>query len=180
MQQKVVLIGGPSTGKSSVLSELENRGFHCFPEVSREVIIEAQKEGIDQLFLTEPLLFSEKLLEGREKQYQEAIKLSSNLIFFDRGLPDVFAYLNYANTNYPEYFIEKSKEYKYDHVFLFLPWKEIYTSDNERYESYHELLEIDVHLQNAYKELDYNINLVPFGSIQERADFIINWLKHLH
>ena len=79
ISEKVVLIGGPSTGKSSVLSELENRGFHCFPEVSREVIIEAQKEGIDQLFLTEPLLFSEKLLEGREKQYQEAYALAPQL-----------------------------------------------------------------------------------------------------
>ena len=98
MQQKIVLIGGPGTGKSSVLNELITRGYFCMPEVSREVTLQAQKKGIDQLFLTEPLLFSDLLLKGREQQYLNAAKSSEKIVFFDRGIPDVHAYLNFTNT----------------------------------------------------------------------------------
>lgn len=51
-QQKIVLIGGPGTGKSTVLNKLREKDFFCFDEVSREVILKAQKKGIEQLFLT--------------------------------------------------------------------------------------------------------------------------------
>ena len=52
MQQKIVLIGGPGTGKSTIINEFVKRGYACMPEISREVIVKAQKEGIEQLFLT--------------------------------------------------------------------------------------------------------------------------------
>ena len=77
-QHKIVLIGGPSTGKTTILKALKEKGFHCFEEVSREITSNAQKNGIEQLFLTNPLLFSEMLLEGREKQYHDAEKSSES------------------------------------------------------------------------------------------------------
>ena len=172
-----MLIGGPGTGKSTVLKELQNRNYYCMPEVSREVIQQAQQKGIEQLFLTDPLLFSKMLLEGRERQYIEAERNDSKVAFFDRGLPDVHAYMEYANDTYPKYFLEKSIQYKYDHVFLFKPWREIYISDNERYESFEESMKIDAFLQSAYLELDYLIVDVPFGSIDQRVNFILNWLN---
>jgi predicted ATPase len=176
MQQKIVLIGGPGTGKSSVLNELISRGFHCKPEISREVILEAQKKGIDQLFLTEPLLFSNLLLEGREKQFLEANESTENFIFFDRGIPDAHAYMNYSNTKYPANFIEKSNAYKYQKVFMLPPWKEIFISDNERYESFEIAVEINHHLKKTYQEIGYEIIIVPFGTVKERTDFILNSL----
>jgi predicted ATPase len=176
-QQKIVLIGGPGTGKSTVLNKLKEKGFFCFDEVSREVILKAQKKGIDQLFLTEPLLFSEMLLEGREEQYLKAEKRKENIIFLDRGIPDVHAYMNYFKTTYPSLFIEKSKQYKYDLIFHFSPWEEIYITDNERYETFKESIIIDKFLTKAYSELDYKIVNVPFGTVDERTDFIINSLS---
>ena len=176
MQQKIVFIGGPGTGKTTVLNKLKTLGYNCMPEVSREVTLQAQKEGIEQLFLTEPLLFSEKLLEGREKQYLEASKNDSAIVFFDRGIPSVHAYMRYFKTEFPDVFIQKSKEYKYTKIFHFLPWEEIYTSDNERYETFEESLIISTFLHEAYKELGYEIINVPFGSVEERCDFILNSL----
>lgn len=175
-QQKIVLIGGPGTGKTSVLNSLIDKGFCCFEEVSREVILKAQKEGIEQLFLTKPLLFSEMLLEGREIQYFDAEKRVENIVFFDRGIPDVYAYLNYFKTDFPPIFIEKSKQYKYDFIFHFTPWETIHTTDNERYESFEESQKIDTFLVDAYQSLGYKIITIPFGSIDERANFILNSL----
>jgi predicted ATPase len=177
MQQKIVLIGGPGTGKTSIINALIKRDFYCMPEVSRDVILKAKKQGIEQLFLTEPLLFSKMLLEGRETQYNNATNLKEKIIFFDRGIPDVHAYMNYFNTTYPDYFIEKSIAYKYTKIYHFSPWEEIYTTDNERYESFEESVKIDAFLVEAYSALGYTLVKVPFGSVQERTNFIINSLS---
>lgn len=176
MQQKIVLIGGPGTGKTTIINELIKRGFYCMPEVSRAVTLKAKKQGVEQLFLTEPLLFSKMLLEGREEQYHTATNLREKIVFFDRGIPDVHAYMNYFKTDFPSLFIEKSKEYKYDLIFHFSPWKEIYTIDNERYETFEESKTIDSFLIKAYTALEYKIINVPFGTISERTNFIINRL----
>jgi predicted ATPase len=176
MQQKIVLIGGPGTGKTSVLNELIKRDYFCMPEISREVILNAKKAGIDQLFLTEPLLFSKLLLEGREKQFISANKSKENIVFFDRGIPDVHAYLDFFKTSYPSIFTEKSNFYKYDTIFHFSPWKEIHTTDNERYETFEESTNIDTFLTEAYLDLGYVIVNVPFGTVIERTNFIINSL----
>ena len=177
MQQKIVITGGPGTGKTTLIKELEKRKFTCIPEISRQITLDARKKGIEHLFLKDPLLFSELLLEGREQQYIEATNKPSNLIFFDRGIPDVHAYMNHFGTEYPKVYHEKSKKYKYDLIFLLPPWKEIYTTDNERFESYELSVSIYSHLKNAYAELGYPIFEVPFGKVQARADFI---LKHLN
>ncbi len=176
MQQKIVLIGGPGTGKSTVLKEFIKRGYQCMPEISREVTLKAQEDGIDQLFLEKPLLFSELLLKGREKQFTDAELSDKQLIFFDRGIPDVHAYMNYLKTEYPETYVEKSLQYKYDKVFMLRPWKEIYEQDNERYESFEQAIELDKFLREAYEDLGYSIIDVPFGSVEYRCDFILNAL----
>ena len=177
MQQKIVLIGGPGTGKSTVLNELISRGYFCMPEISREVTLEAQKKGIDQLFLTEPLLFSNLLLEGREKQYKDAASKSNKLVFFDRGIPDVHAYLNYLQQPYPSYFVEKSNRYKYDRVFILPPWEDIYISDNERYENFEQAVAIFHELKRTYHAIGYSLTTVPFGTVKERTNFILDALN---
>ncbi|MBA6156972.1 ATP-binding protein [Tenacibaculum sp. S7007] len=176
MQQKIVLIGGPGTGKSSILREFIKRGYECMPEISREVTLKAQKEGIDQLFLEQPLLFSQMLLEGREQQYLDAEKSDAEIIFFDRGIPDVHAYMNYLESEYPPIYKEKSNKYIYTKVFMCAPWKNIYRSDNERYETFEQAVKIDTFLKDAYEEIGYEIIDVPFGTVKERCDFILHSL----
>ena len=175
-QLKIVLIGGPGTGKTAVIESLKERGFYCLEEISRTVTLEAQKQGISQLFLSKPLLFSQKLLEGRENQFLDAQKSDSKYIFFDRGIPDVKAYLDYYKTEHPDVFLEKCKNYSYDLVFHFMPWEAIYTQDNERYESFDEAKKNDFFITKTYHALGYELINVPFKSINERVNFIINSL----
>ncbi|WP_121665446.1 AAA family ATPase [Mesonia aquimarina] len=175
--QKVLLIGGPGTGKSSVMAKLEQIGFVCFHEISREVTLQARKEGIDQLFLEQPLLFSKKLLAGRINQHKEAENAAEKIVFLDRGIPDISAYLDFTNTPYPTTFIEANKNYSYDIVFIFPLWEEIYTKDQERYESLAEAKLIQQQLITTYKNLGYILVEVPKASVEKRVEFILNFLN---
>ena len=169
----IVITGGPGTGKSSIIHDLKERGYTCFDEISRQVTLDARKKGIEQLFLTKPLLFSEKLLEGRRSQYETAKTLSDPLIFLDRGLPDVLAYMDYVGDSYPEYFIETCNQLRYEHVFVLAPWESIFESDNERYENFEQSEMIHQHLIRTYKGFGYDLIDVPFESIEKRTDFIL-------
>ncbi|MBZ9728944.1 ATP-binding protein [Salegentibacter sp. JZCK2] len=173
-KQKIVITGGPGTGKSSIIRQLEKRGHECLHEISRQVTLEAQKQGIDQLFLEKPLLFSEKLLEGRKIQHREANMLSASTIFIDRGIPDVLAYMDYFKTEYSSYFNDACIEYSYDKIFFLPPWEEIYQSDNERYESFKEASLIAKHLFETYKNYGYSPIEVPKTSVIDRTSFILN------
>lgn len=177
MKQKIVITGGPGTGKSTVIDELIKRNYTCMPEISREVTLNAREKGIDQLFLTKPLLFSELLLEGRIQQYIDAGNKNSDLVFFDRGIPDVHAYMNYISIDYPSSYLIKSNFYRYEYVFLMPPWEEIYISDNERYENFEQALAIHNHLESTYKALNYNIIEVPPGTVEERSNFILDCIS---
>ena len=145
-------------------------------EISREVIREAQQNGIEQLFLTDPLLFSRLLLEKRIAQYQEAEKQLETHIFIDRGIPDVTAYLDYIGNSYPENFIEANTVHRYDKIFILPVWKEIHNTDTERYESYEQSLKIQEYLVETYQNLNYDLISVPKMSIEERAKFILEKL----
>ena len=172
----VVLIGGPSSGKTTLIEALKDKGHTCYPEISREVIREAQEQGIEQLFLEKPLLFSELLLEGRKKQFNEALKETSDIVFLDRGIPDVLAYMHYIGDSYPAFFDKACHDHKYTSIFVLPHWKEIYISDAERYENYEQAVLIHEHLVETYKKYGYTIIEVPKDSVENRVDFI---MKHL-
>ncbi len=173
--KRIVITGGPGSGKTTVIEEFNRRGIATMPEISREVIREAKEQGIDQLFLEDPILFSRKLIEGRVKQYQAASRMNAPVVFFDRGIPDVTAYLRYSGTPIPSDFQQACETYKYDQpVFIMPPWEEIYTTDFERYESFNQAQLIHNKLVNMYMELGYFIIFVPFGTVEKRADFILD------
>lgn len=174
--KKVVITGGPGTGKTSIIKALQSKGYLCYDEISRQITLQARKDGIEQLFLTEPLLFSQKLLDGRTQQYTNAINEKAEVVFIDRGLPDVLAYMDYIGDKYPEDFIKTCAENKYDTVFILPPWEAIFESDSERYENYEQSEIIHKHLTQTYKRFGYKLETVPFGTIKKRTDFILQAL----
>lgn len=176
--EKIVITGGPGTGKSSIITELKNRNYYCLDEISRQITIDAQKQGTDQLFLTNPILFSKLLLKGRLKQYRTAHKTNAAIAFFDRGIPDVLAYLNYIDVPYPNEFVNTAEHSVYDNVFILKPWAAIYKSDNERYENFKQAETIYKHIDDTYQKFGYKLINVPFGTVAERTDFILHTIHN--
>jgi len=169
----IVIIGGPGTGKTTIIDGLIARGHCCYPEISRQVTLEARRQGIEQLFLENPLLFSELLLEGRKKQFHSAKDEPHETVFIDRGIPDVLAYMHYIGDAYPPGFDQACREHRYSHIFVLPPWEEIYVSDAERYENFEQAKLIYAHLCETYRNYGYELTEVPKGSLDERLDFIL-------
>ena len=176
MHAKIVITGGPGTGKSTVIAELQRRNYLCMTEISRQVTLEAQRKGIDQLFLQDPIQFSKLLLEGRTRQFEEG-SLEEEIVFYDRGIPDVMAYLSYLDVSFSDIFQQRSMELRYHKVFMMPPWEVIYRQDNERYESYPQAIRIHEQLLETYVSLGYEVDLVPTGQVEDRVSFILNELN---
>lgn len=170
----IVIIGGPGTGKSSIINRLVKQGYCCYPEISREVTLEAKKQGIEQLFLEDPLLFSQMLLDGRIKQYENAQNENHKFVFIDRGIPDVVAYLDYIGDVYPQHFDAACREKIYTKTFILPPWEEIYESDSERYENFEQATIIYKHLSETYKNYGYSLIEVPKDSVDNRILYILD------
>lgn len=171
--EKIILIGGPSTGKSSIIEVLTRRRYQCMPEISREVTRKAKENGANQLFLSDPLKFSELLLEGRINQFKAANALNSRHIFIDRGIPDVTAYMDHFEQDYPKFFSDANQKYTYDKVFILPIWDEIYTTDGERFEEIDLAKGIQKALRKTYQDLGYRLIEVPKTDVNRRVDFIL-------
>lgn len=179
--EKVVITGAPGTGKTSVIEGLEKRGFHCFHEIIRTMTAQAKAVGTKKkpvsnplTFVDDPHEFNRLLLEGRFAQFQEAENLKKELTFFDRGMPDVLAYMNYFNQEYDKTFTDTCKNNPYQKIFILPPWKEIYVSDNERLETFTEAEKLHKHLVHTYQKFGYSPIYVPKNSVEERISFILN------
>ena len=175
-KELIVITGGPGTGKTTIIDALIEQGYACFPEISRQITLEAKKQGIEQLFLEKPLLFSELLLEGRKKQHQQASQDHAEIVFLDRGIPDILAYMHYIGDSYPSFFDQASKEHNYSKVFVLPPWEDIYESDEARYENFEQAKLIYNHLKETYQIYGYSLIEVPQGTVEERIQFILKQL----
>lgn len=184
--KKIVVTGGPSTGKTSVIEQLERNGFHCLHEVIRDMTTEERTQGQKLEMVSNPIVsvpdpkrFNLNILNARIAQYHSVSDSPSKLVFFDRGIPDVLAYMDCFQQSYEAEFTQACASLRYDHVFLMPPWKEIHVTDEERFESFEESLQIHDCLATAYEKFLYNVTHVPKGSVDDRVAFILNQINKL-
>ncbi|MEM7187187.1 MAG: ATP-binding protein [Bacteroidota bacterium] len=182
--KKIVITGGPCVGKTSLIEALKAKGYACFPEVIREFTME-ETEGQDReqlqsnpiVFAKDSLGFNQRLIDGRSQQYHEAEKLDVPFVFFDRGLPDVLAYMDYFNQPYGEDFTSVCEELSYDKVFILPPWKEIFALNEIRFESYEELESLHEYLNERYAAFGKTPVEVPKLPVDLRIEFILQQLE---
>jgi len=171
---RYIITGGPGSGKSSLLSALVDKSYQGFEEISRVIIREQHENGGDMVPWLNLAAFAELCYEKMSSQLDDC--KSDCTCFYDRGLPDIIAYVRRGGLEVPTKYFEKVKAYNKT-VFLTPPWQEIFINDNERPESYEDAVEINKFLKSTYSELGFKIIELPKISIKERVTFIEDILK---
>ena len=172
---RIVITGGPGAGKSSLLSILHNRGYSCSQEVSRQLIREGSAKGSACLPWIDLPCFAELAFGRMIDAWAEAVEEDNT--FFDRGIPDIIAYLRVASLPVAEKMERALREYPYAAtVFLLPPWEHIYVRDAERWQTFEEAESIYHHIKKIYHSSGYEINELPKCPVEQRADLILNRL----
>jgi len=168
----IVITGAPSSGKTSVLMDLAERGYHVEHEVARNYITDLLTKGkkLEDIRGNEGILQRDilNLKVGREK-----ILHPRDRIFIDRGVPDSISYYRIAGLD-PVEARHECGHFSYKAVFIFdrLPL----VQDGVRSETEAVANQLDKMLEDDYLALGYQPVRVPVLPISKRADFI---LKHL-
>ncbi|WP_136465380.1 AAA family ATPase [Flagellimonas onchidii] len=184
--KKIVITGAPGTGKTSIVNGLEDKDFQCFHEIIRDMTSKAKKDGDSATFVSNPLVFvddalqfNKDLLYGRTAHFKESLDSNTSVSIFDRGIPDVLAYMDFFDQSYDQEFISTCENHRYDMIFIAPPWKEIYVSDNERLETFEEAQSIHDVLMHTYTRFGYDPILIPKKTVPERVSFVLETINQI-
>lgn len=165
-----VITGGPSSGKTTTVNLLKERGYKTTIEHARHFIDTKRVEGktVEEIRANQ-IAFQRGVLD---MQIQQEAQLDPNeTVFLDRALPDALAYYRFLKLPIDPELISAISKASYRKVFLLdpLPLEKDYarTEDENAQKQIHELL------REAYQELSLPIVHVPVFSPEERVDFIL-------
>jgi predicted ATPase len=170
---RYVITGGPGAGKSSLLAALQQLGYHCCEEVSRQLIMEALENDQACLPWVNLACFAERALHRMEEAFHAVS--GKDLAFFDRGIPDIMAYLHAAALPLPDKYLVSAMQHPYHTtIFLLPPWEGIYVQDRARWQSFKEAETIYQHITETYQSLGYQLKILPKGTIAQRVKFVLD------
>ena len=167
-----VISGGPGAGKTTLLAALRRAGFAGADEVSRQLIQEQVALGSGLVPWLDLAGFAE-LARARMVAQHVAASQHAGPTFFDRGLPDLIAYLEVAGQPVAPAYYETVAAHGYQSpVFLAPPWPEIYVSDAERWQTFAEAEVLYYALRRTYQRLGFTVVDLPKASVRERVAFV--------
>ena len=170
-----VLTGGPGFGKTILAEKLEEKGYRIGPETARALMIEQLKKGGEILPWRNSREFERRVMESRIR-FMERIP-EKVIAFADRGLPDQVAFSLYKGKLVSKLLATAVKNHRYaETVFITPPWPEIYSEDEIRKETLDEACRIHEWIITAYREAGYRLVEIPKGSVEERAQFVIDFV----
>lgn len=173
---RYVITGGPGSGKTTLIEGLQREGYPCSAEVSRRMIIAEVAKGSACLPWADIQCFSAKVMQEMVVAWHSATVYPQ--VFFDRGMPDVIAYLQVASIQIPADLSTALARYPYQQkVFILPPWEAIFVNDTERWQSFEEASRIYEAISETYTENGYQLIVVPKAALAERMAFILQHIK---
>lgn len=165
-----VITGGPSSGKTTTVNLLKERGYITTFEHARHYLDTQRLKGrtIEEV-RKQQKEFQLGVLEMQIEQENQI--LPEVLVFLDRAIPDALAYYRFLNLPEDEKLTEALRTVSYKKIFILdcLPLVNDYarTEDAAAQKQIHALL-IEV-----YQALGFPVIQVPVLPPEERVDFIL-------
>ncbi len=175
---RVVIDGGPGTGKTSVIKALRKRKYNVKPEAARIVL--HRKKYRENTHLTKKQLagIQRAIWNLSLKEYQQASRKKDKLIFFDRGIISGFSYLKLEKIKITKAMLKQAASLTYEYVYIMHPLpRRLYATDTVRRESYTKSLQIHRQIVRFYKQFGYRPCIVPFDTVEKRVQFILKRIK---
>jgi predicted ATPase len=175
--RKIVITGGPSSGKTTLIDRLGKKNYVILGEVARKFFNEVEKMPETP---EEWLIVEREILRRQLQQESELNRLDPSLAFLDRGVEDMLAYCCHTMGYLPREF--ENIQTDYYHVFSLerLP----FIDDGLRIESGdEEAQQIHETIIQTYQERNYDLSHVPIfpgktlrDAVDKRIEFILGEL----
>lgn len=173
---RIALSGAAGTGKTTLIEALERRNYAVHHEYSRQLIQESMAQGSDVLPWDNLDAFTEAVVQKRWEHFV-AGNAQDEVIFYDRTPMDSLAYYGPNPSDWHSDWISICEKSIYGLIFITPPWREIYTIDQERWETFEHVEEVHASLVATYRHFGYEPVAVPFGSVEDRIAFIEDTLE---
>lgn len=174
MERFVIISGCSGGGKSTLLAELAGRGYFVVEEPGRRVVAEEMRLNGSALPWIDLAAFARRALAVALAD-RTLTPSANEWVFFDRGLIDAAAALQYATGEPATVPLENAHRY-HRRVFLTPPWPEIFCADDARKLDFSAAIDEYERLFNIYPRLGYEVIVLPKTSVEERAKFVIDCL----
>lgn len=175
MNRRVVISGCSGGGKSTLLSELRERGYAVVEEPGRRIVQRELASNESALPWVDLAFFARKTISMASADWHAAAE-SEDWVFFDRGLVDAGSALEPA-AGAPAVDELNGRHSYHRQVFFAPPWPEIYGQDEERQHSFEVAEQEYARLIVAYASLGYDVTILPKAGVAERADFVLRALE---
>ena len=164
-----VITGAPCSGKTAVISGLEQKGYQVVHEVARAYIDEQLQKGQSISQIKADILSFESNILYKKIEIEQSLT-ENTIIFLDRAVPDSIAYYMLEGLN-PDDPIHKSKLTRYKKIFLFERLG--FEKDDVRSEDEKIAAQLDHLLRKSYAMLGYDVIHVPLMPVKGRIGFIL-------
>ena len=176
LMAQFLISGGPGAGKSTLLAALQEQGYAGVEEASRVLIQEQVALGSGLVPWQNLAGFAELALTRMVAQYEQA-RQRGGVTFFDRGIPDIIAYLEVGGIPVAEMYHDAATQYRYHPAVLMAPpWPAIYVNDAERWQTFAEAEQLYRALSRTYQHLGYRLVELPLSAVTNRVQFVQAWL----
>ncbi|MFC5373462.1 AAA family ATPase [Brevundimonas faecalis] len=174
--RRIVLTGGPGSGKTSLIEALAATGHATSPEAGRAIIRRQQRIEGEALPWRDRALFAELMLD-RELEAHARAEGADGPVFFDRGVPDVVGYLTLCDLPVPAHVERAAHEVRYDRAFIAPVWPEIFGQDAERRQDLDEARRTFDAMAEVYPRFGYDLIELPKAPVAERLAFVLETIR---
>ncbi|MET4682172.1 AAA family ATPase [Brevundimonas faecalis] len=174
--RRIVLTGGPGSGKTSLIEALAATDHATSPEAGRAIIRRQRMIEGEALPWRDRALFAELMLD-RELEAHARADGADGPVFFDRGVPDVVGYLTLCDLPVPAHVERAAHDVRYDRVFIAPVWPEIFGQDAERRQDLDEARRTFDAMAEVYPRFGYDLIELPKAPVTERLAFVLETIR---